>query len=75
MHLGAEQKLVSEEFDEARVEQDARAERVKDARDQGRLRRTRVVRRADAEAHSDADRRRDAVEEGAEVGHIVVFGG
>ena len=75
MHLRAEQKLVSEEFDKSGVQQVAHTERFEDAREQSHLRRAGVVCRADAEAHYDADQRRDAIEEGADVGYVAVFGG
>ena len=55
-----------EQFDEARVYENARTDSVEDARDGRRAGRVRIVCRAHAEAHADAQRGRNAVEESGE---------
>lgn len=72
VHLLVEQELVREEFDEPRVDEDTRGERVHDARDDRRFRRVRVVGRADAEPGGNPDWRGDAVEQRADDGDVVV---
>jgi hypothetical protein len=66
---------VGEKLDESRVHEDARAEAVENAGDQGRAGRARVVCRAHAEADCDTYGRRDAVEKCAGVWNVAVFRG
>ena len=66
--------MVSTYLDETRVEQNAAAERVEDAGDEVRRRAVRVVRLAHAQAGRDPDGGRDAVEDRADDGDVVVLG-
>src|SRR6266702_2124473 len=72
-HLAAEQELVCEQLDEPRIHENSRADSVEDARDSRRAGRARIVCRAYAEAHGDAQWGRNAIEEGGEHGNGAVL--